>query len=208
MKKSMLLMVIPLFMFADPYYNNLTLDPDRLNKKESETSYDKTQHPLSVFFGIGGSYVDIISSVRDDKVLDGGLDDTGFSWELGLGVMLEEHIFATSFIQRSYLDRAEITNIGLGANYQFTNSHIGLLGGRTILQWDSSPVNNTLSSNKTQKQIFFGCELGYDYHIVNRLSIYTKYQLMFLNHQSDINDNTAIKHSIQNNLTTGVKYAF
>ena len=209
MKKKLLLLAIATVLSADSYHDNLTLDPDVLNSNEIVDNNQRLEKPLFVYAGIGGSYTSIKSSVRADKIKDESLDDISTVSELGLGLRFSKKLFATIFTQQEEFNNAKIRNVGLSANYQFTNSYIGLIGGNSTLSWNTSPVINTISSANTQKQIFYGFQLGYDYMIIPEFSIYTQYQMLVLNHTTNINDGaSSIKFKNQSNITTGVKYAF
>ncbi|HIO91175.1 MAG TPA: hypothetical protein EYG69_05330 [Campylobacterales bacterium] len=212
MKKLLYIIALVGFLstsaLADFYKKSLTLDPDILNEEISSNIEEETfKNPLFVHIGAGVSYVNIDSNVDSEK-LAYTIGKTSSTVEFGLGVRVSQDIFLTAFMQKSYLNNSDITNIGISTNYQFDQTYIGLLGGESRLTWEKSPVINTLTEQKSQTQIFYGFQLGYDYELLYRLSLYTKYQLMFVNHQTNINNDSTIKHNIQNNLTTGVKYAF
>lgn len=212
MKKLLYLISLVMFIttlgYADYYKDSLILNPDTLNQKISQDiDENQIENPLFIYAGAGVTYIDVKSSVQANK-LAGELSKNAGIAEVGLGLRVDKNIFFTAFMQKAYLSKVDITNIGISTNYQIDSAYVGLLGGQSSLVWEKSPLINTTSEVKSQKQVFYGFQFGYDYELLYRLSLYTKYQLMILNHQTNINSDSTIKHNIQNNLTTGVKYAF
>ena len=198
--------IIFLNLFAYP-----SLDPDVLNKNEEEykqNNQDDKNH-FFISIGINASYITMTNYLKEEYQTKGTDDQAGFGGEFLIGYRFLSYEAVTG-LQKTFLDNAYITNYMLGANFYFNEQvYFGGILGESHLKWKKSPITNTVKENKEQVKKYYGFEMGLDNPLYNTLSFYTKYQILFLDHKTNINDQKGIiNHNIQNNIGIGVKYGF
>jgi len=183
-----------------------SLDPDILNKNTDSKILKKGFY---ISLGADASYITMTDRLKNE-LKAGEVDDKhALGGEIGLGYRYND-FYTSAYIQKVKLKKANITNYILGVDYFVSEKvFLGVLSGQSLLRWTSSPVIGTISEDKDQKKGFVGVQFGMDYPIENKFYFYSKYQMMFLDHKTNINnEKNIIQHNIQNNFSLGVKLGF
>jgi len=210
MRYTALLFCLISFLQAYP-----SLNPDVLNKADDkkkiiDTGKQQKSNYLYLSVGLNASKIDLIDHLKAEYETAGSSDSTAVGGEIGIGYKFYNWA-TTLMIHQSFLDNATISNYMFGANYFFDEKvYIGGLVGQSIFEWDNPPVINTIKEDKRQVKDIFGFEFGMEHPTFDKsFSLYTKYQLLFLDHKTNINNfEGVIQHKIENSLGVGVKYGF
>jgi hypothetical protein len=169
-----------------------------------------------VFLNAGMSSFGVDSELEPNHSFNSGaLDDSSTSFELGFGYNINKDVFATMSFQKSMLDIADISNLELSINYQFSNlainakPFVGFLIGKSTLKWSKEPHVVKFDKDLTSKSPVYGIQAGIKKRLVKDWYIVGMYKLMFYNHEMDIrNQKSIIEHNSEQNLFLGVQYEF
>lgn len=172
------------------------------------------KNKLSVFIAGGVAKADVDTSLASSITLsDGTLDDSGKLLEFGIGYQYNKNIYTTLAIQKSSFDTVDISNVYGSINYQhsFKKAHgfIGVLAGRSNLEWSSTPYPILTSSNLSSGSFIYGFQAGIKKQISKDYSLFIKYQHIEYDHIIELLNNTSnIEHDSSQNLLLGLSYSF
>lgn len=165
-----------------------------------------------VLASIGYSKLKVNSSVSSAILVSDALDNTAFIYDFGLGYRYDKSIFTTVNIARIPLDMVDITNFYLTINHQWVdivyNPYIGGLLGFSEIVYTNNPILNTTSKDIKGTNYLVGMQVGIDKKIEKNIKGFIQYQIIKLNHKSNINATTSIEHNWQNNLFIGLRCDF
>ena len=166
------------------------------------------------FFNLAGGFTkfNIESKLSNGSFNKGALDDKGYLLETGLGYSVNNKTFLEFNYQYNKWDIAKIHNFYTSINYKFNsplNLYTGFVLGYSKLKWSKRPYVVMLNEKLNSSSALFGIQIGSILKINKNIEANIKYQLLKSDHVMDIKNNTnSIKHNLQNNLVTGVRYAF
>ena len=189
-------------------------------KKEEfvQDAFTKKDILPSKFFLAGSlaySKLNISTSIPDNDLNKKGLDNTGFTYDLGIGYQYNNNIFTTVNIARTSLDIVDITNLYLTVNYQFNHAvhkpYIGFIYGYNDVKWRELPIKSSSynPSHIKERGPLYGLQAGASQKINNHISVFTQYQ--FIKLEDDVyvlNNGTGLQHNLKNNFLIGFKYQF
>jgi len=148
-----------------------------------------------------------------DTFKKGALDDKGSIFELGVGYQFNKNLFSTVFYQREDLDIVSKDNALISLNYQFSDlflkPYIGAITGYSHLTWDEAPYDLQRDNKFDSDSFVYGGQVGVEYFFTEKVSFFTKYELLFTDHKMDIlEDRNTIEHNNVQNVQIGVRYEF
>ena len=190
---------------SEPIESEVIASEPKVQEIQKEPQQDKSFF-ASIAFGLSTISSDFESSTQNVSI-----DEKGSNVDLGLGYRYNQNIFATLSYQRAMFDEVHIDNIYTSLNYQlqevFLQPYIGVMLGYSQLTWDKDPITGTSDNDYTSTTPFVGLQVGLGYSFENDWSIFTQYQILKNQHNTDVSgDNLSI--DLQNNLQLGVRYDF
>jgi len=162
----------------------------------------------------GGSFLNVDNELGLNTTFsNGALDDKGVVGEVALGYRYSENIFTEFALQRTMLDIADIDNIYVSANYQysdvFAKPYIGAVIGYSKLTWSDDPAAVVLNKDLTSEGVTYGVQAGLQHSFNENWGISGKYQFLKYDHATDIRDgDSSIEHTYGQNILMGVNYEF
>ena len=169
-----------------------------------------------IYGGLGYTAADVASVIMPDvEVLPGILDDSGATWEAGVGYRYTKDVFTTVSLQGMYLDQVDMLNANASINYRFSDllvmPYFGAVLGYSYLEYQEIPVDTTgrnVDSKLDADHMTFGLQAGAEYELSKQITLFGKYQFMKYQHNMEIFQTSDIEHTNTQNLEGGIRYEF
>lgn len=139
-----------------------------------------------------------------------------FSYSLEGGYSFDNGIFFSLGVLRSLDNDVVFTNAYATANYRFDPINdfapfIGLVGGVSMLTWNTSPISDIVSSKSNSFSTLYGSQIGLIYVNCSNINLFASYQYLILEHTSDVSiltSSSEIQHNSMHNLNVGLGFNF
>ena len=180
------------------------------NKKEVKienpnTTIDKDNNS-SFFLSLALGSATIDNSLDKNSIIVEP-ENSGMSYTLEGGYVLNENIFFSFAYLNSSTSDVDINNVYVSASYKINpmkdlGIYAGVLGGYSGL------VLNNYEDSTSSTSMLYGLQLGINYDLFEDMSIFTSYQGLSMNHVISDDTTSGIEFNLIHNLQLGILYRF
>ncbi len=191
------------------YFPHARISNDTKNKEREQTSEN-----FYIGLGIGYNSSPSTQKINNININVKEPNNSGLGYNIDIGYIFKNNFsIAVGYMNFNTSD-IMFDNVYSAINYRFSNFNnispfFGALVGYSSLRWSTPPLIGAADdSSSNSDSIFGGTQAGIIYKGFTPSNIYIAYQCLFMNHKTNIETDSSIKHNTLHTLQLGFQYNF